>query len=167
VTTVGNQVSSGYDKPILLYRTESGHAVALDDRCPHRWAPLSSGYLAGDNVVCGYHGFEFGPTGQCVKIPTQSSVPAKARVTRYPLVEQNSPIWIWLGDEAAAQGAPPPATIPFLDDARFSTVRGYTRMEANYMLLKENVLDLTHFGYVHRSTFQITDWTRAPVVTGR
>src|ERR1700733_10105608 len=63
------------DKPILLYRTESGSAVALDDRCPHRWAPLSSGYLAGDNVVCGYHGFEFGPTGQCVKIPTPASIP--------------------------------------------------------------------------------------------
>ena len=30
---------------------------------------------------------------------------------------------------------------------------------ANYMLLKENVLDLTHFGYVHRSTFKILDST--------
>ena len=35
---------------------------------------------------------------------------------------------------------------------------------ANYMLLKENVLDLTHFGYVHRSTFKILDWDRAPEV---
>lgn len=152
-------------KPILLYRKESGAVVALDDRCPHRWAPLSSGYLSGDNIVCGYHGFEFGPNGQCVRIPTQSSVPAKARVASYRLVEQSSLIWIWLGDEVAAETAPGPVAIPFLEDSRFSNVRGYTRMEANYMLLKENVLDLTHFGYVHRNTFQITDWTRAPVVT--
>jgi len=49
----------------------------------------------------------------------------------------------------------------------FSGVRPPARVfvAANYMLLKENVLDLTHFGYVHASTFKITDWTNPPQVT--
>lgn len=39
------------------------------------------------------------------------------------------------------------------------------KAEANYMLLKEHVLDLTHLGYVHRNGFKILDWDRAPEVT--
>jgi vanillate O-demethylase monooxygenase subunit len=33
------------------------------------------------------------------------------------------------------------------------------------MSLKENVLDLTHFGYVHAKSFGITDWKEPPAVT--
>ena len=33
------------------------------------------------------------------------------------------------------------------------------------MLLKENVLDLTHFGYVHANSFGITDWVEPPKLT--
>jgi vanillate O-demethylase oxygenase-like protein len=31
------------------------------------------------------------------------------------------------------------------------------------MRLKENVLDLTHFGFVHPATFQIKGWIKPPV----
>ena len=41
---------------IVMYRTASGRAVALDDRCPHRYAPLSAGTCAGENIQCPYHG---------------------------------------------------------------------------------------------------------------
>ena len=36
------------DTPVLLYRTSDGRAVALDNRCPHRGAPLSLGCLKDD-----------------------------------------------------------------------------------------------------------------------
>ena len=36
---------------IILYRTKSGEAVALEDRCCHRNVKLSLGYLSGENVV--------------------------------------------------------------------------------------------------------------------
>ena len=57
------------DYPVVLYRKEDGGIVALDDRCPHRWAPLSKGWLEGDNIVCGYHGFRYGPTGAVSEFP--------------------------------------------------------------------------------------------------
>src|SRR5437588_10765396 len=53
------------DLPVVLYRREDGGPVALDDRCPHRWAPLSKGWLDGDELVCGYHGLRFAPEGNC------------------------------------------------------------------------------------------------------
>ena len=52
---------------LLLLRTTAGRAVVLDDRCPHRAAPLSMGTLDGDEVECAYHGFSYatdGPRGR-------------------------------------------------------------------------------------------------------
>ena len=151
------------DYPVVLYRKEDGGVVALDDRCPHRWAPLSRGWLEGDNIVCGYHGFRYGPTGRCVKVPTQAAAPAKAFVRSYPLLERGPLVWIWTGDPQHAERDLPP-DIPWLHDEKWRGTHGYMDIAANYMLLKENVLDLTHFGYVHRTTFKILDWDRAPDV---
>ena len=49
------------EQNVVLYRTEAGDVVALEDRCPHRLLPLSKGRLIGDDVQCGYHGMTFGP----------------------------------------------------------------------------------------------------------
>ena len=151
------------DLPIALFRREDGHPVALDDRCPHRWAPLSKGWLEGDELVCGYHGLRFAPEGKCVKVPTQPAIPAKACVHAYPLIERGPFVWIWTGDPAAIGDNQPPG-IDWIETPGWSTVAGYMAAKCNYMLLKENVLDLTHFGYVHRKTFKILDWDRAPTV---
>src|SRR5215210_9435179 len=72
------------DRAVVLYRLESGAVVALDDRCAHRAFPLSAGRLAGDEVVCGYHGFAYDSAGACVRIPSQDSVPAGVCVTAFP-----------------------------------------------------------------------------------
>ena len=56
------------DEPLVFYRTEAGDPVVLDDRCCHRFAPLSAGWLDGDDIVCGYHGFTFDPSGTCVAV---------------------------------------------------------------------------------------------------
>jgi len=151
------------DLPIVLYRREDGRPVALDDRCPHRWAPLSKGWLEGDELVCGYHGLRFASEGKCVKVPTQATIPGKACVHAYPLIERGPFVWIWTGEPAHASDSQPPA-IDWIETAGWSKVSGHMVVECNYMLLKENVLDLTHFGYVHRKTFKILDWDRAPEV---
>lgn len=152
------------DLPVALYRTEAGQVVALDDRCPHRWAPLSCGWLDGDELVCGYHGLRFSTQGKCVKVPTQANVPSRAKVHAYPVREQGPLVWIWTGDPALVGDTAPPAIDWQVNDG-WSVIGGAMEAEANYMLLKENVLDLTHFGYVHRNSFKILDWDRAPTVT--
>src|ERR1700685_74986 len=51
-------------QPIVFYRKADGHVAALDDRCPHRFAPLHMGkVIGGDRVQCPYHGLEFDPSG--------------------------------------------------------------------------------------------------------
>src|SRR3569833_209476 len=66
------------DEPIVLYRTNEGRVVALEDRCVHRLAPLSLGRCEGDALRCMYHGLLFAPDGKCVEIPGQEMLPARA-----------------------------------------------------------------------------------------
>ena len=48
------------DQPIVLWRDTDGIVRALEDRCPHRRAPLSLGCILGSGAIqCGYHGWTF------------------------------------------------------------------------------------------------------------
>jgi len=54
------------DEPLVMMRREDGALVALEDRCPHRWAPLSLGRIEDDTIRCmtliygDSHGFSAG-----------------------------------------------------------------------------------------------------------
>lgn len=152
------------DTPVVLYRGETGAVIALEDRCPHRQAPLSSGKVQGDAIECGYHGFQFGANGRCLRVPSMAN-PPPIRVETYPVREEGPLIWIYLGDKDCLDSVPPPPVFPWMADADYAIRKGTMEIAANYLLLKENVLDLTHLGYVHASSFQILDWVNPPVVT--
>lgn len=139
------------DVQVILYRTGAGETVAMQDRCPHRYVPLSFGTLDGDVVQCGYHGMRFGPTGNCVHIPGQDRIPGKARVPIYPTVERYSFVWIWMGDPDKAD----PALVPdfhWMDDGEWAVAEGYHHVSANYKFLVDNLLDLSHETFVHPET---------------
>jgi phenylpropionate dioxygenase-like ring-hydroxylating dioxygenase large terminal subunit len=139
------------DEPIVLFRTQSGEAVALADRCPHRFAPLSFGRVVGDQIQCGYHGLCFDRDGICVRVPGQDSVPQRARVRKYPLVERHTFAWIWMGDAKLAD----PDRVPdfhWMDDPAWTAVEGYHHFKANYQLVNDNLLDLSHESFVHEET---------------
>ncbi len=87
-------------EPIVLYRTESGRIVALEDRCVHRLAPLSLGRCEGERLRCMYHGLLFDADGRCVEIPGQEMIPPKARVRSYPVETRAGWVWVWMGDPA-------------------------------------------------------------------
>jgi nitrite reductase/ring-hydroxylating ferredoxin subunit len=63
------------DQPIVLWRDAGGTVRALEDRCPHRRAPLSLGCVLGNGMIqCGYHGWTFdGETGHLKDIPNLKS----------------------------------------------------------------------------------------------
>jgi vanillate O-demethylase monooxygenase subunit len=139
------------DEQIVLFRTRSGKAVALADRCPHRHAPLSIGRVVGDQIQCGYHGLCFDSDGICVRVPGQDAVPARARVKKYPLVERHTLAWIWMGDPARAETDQIP-DFHWMDDPAWATVAGYHHFGANYQLVNDNLLDLSHESFVHEET---------------
>ena len=140
------------NEPIVLFRDGEGKAAALEDRCCHRGAPLTHGRPVAEGIECGYHGLVYDRAGRCVRIPGQDRIAAEARVRSYPVVERQQFVWIWMGDPALAdEGAI--LDYPWHDRPdRWPHRRAKLRIAANYMMMMDNLMDLSHLGYLHART---------------
>jgi vanillate O-demethylase monooxygenase subunit len=138
-------------EPLLLYRTGTGQLVAMEDRCCHRFAPLSRGRLEGDDIRCMYHGIKFAADGRCVEIPAQNVIPDGVRVRTYSVVEKDLWAWVWMGDPANEDASLIPDALHH-DDPDWLIGTGEMTYDANYELIHDNLLDLTHLSFVHENT---------------
>ena len=139
------------NEPVVFFRKEDGTPVALEDKCAHRHAPLSEGRLQGDAIECPYHGLQYDETGACVRIPGQSTIPPGCAVRSYPVVERYQWVWVWMGDPALAD----PDDIEdfhWMDHPDWRAKGELIHLEANYKLLVENLLDLSHLSFIHPTT---------------
>jgi phenylpropionate dioxygenase-like ring-hydroxylating dioxygenase large terminal subunit len=137
------------NEPLVMYRTESGAPVVLEDFCPHRLLPLSAGRLIGDIVQCGYHGLEFDAQGRCTRIPGEELNGRDVRVRRYPVVEKHNWIYIWMGDASRADPSLIPEFFDPVGDPDWFHESGLFPAKCNYLLVVDNILDLSHLAYVH------------------
>lgn len=138
--------------PVVLFRADDGSVGALADVCPHRAVPLSLGTVAGNHIVCPYHGIALDTGGVCRRNPHIPGPPDRLKARAYPVEVRHGAVWIWPGDPAAAD----PALIAdfSLFDAtdRFATARGYLHIAADYRLVIDNLMDLAHADYIHPNT---------------
>mgnify|MGYP005811503919 CR=1 FL=1 len=132
---------------VLIFRESGGRAVAIADRCPHRFAPLHLGRRRGDAVECRYHGLRFDGTGACVHSPHGHQLPRHCEVRAYPLVERHGVLWIWPGTAAADPEAI--ADFSYLTAPGHKTVHGSARLRAHYELVSDNLMDASHTQFVH------------------
>jgi phenylpropionate dioxygenase-like ring-hydroxylating dioxygenase large terminal subunit len=139
------------NEPILVYRKSDGSLVAMEDRCPHRHAPLSQGRKEGDEIRCGYHGLKFNAQGQCVEIPGMARTPAKICTRCYPVVSKNNWIFVWMGDPALADPIGLPDNFSCAD-SQWRNLPGYLHYDTPYLLICDNLLDFSHLSYVHEKT---------------
>lgn len=139
------------EKPIVLFRGESGKYIALDDRCCHRGAPLSMGRIEGDCLRCMYHGMKYDPSGTCIEVPGQERIPKTLKVHSYPVVEKGHLVWIWMGDPALAD-EDLIVDYPPLHDPKWRGLPAYLHYDANWLLIVDNLSDLAHLAWVHTNT---------------
>lgn len=139
------------DEPIVFFRTGDGTLRALQDRCPHRFVPLSRGRQVGDHLECPYHGLRFDGSGACSFNPHgDGSIPKAARVRSRPALDRHGLIWFWPGDPARADERLIPdyafTTPPSDHDER---IRGWLPSACDYQYVTDNVLDATHADFLH------------------
>ncbi len=137
--------------PLVFWRKQDKTVVAIDDRCPHRKYPLSKGALAGDDIECPYHGLRFGPDGRCTLIPAQSEIPAGFGSRAFPVVETTHLVYVWMGEAGKADTALVP---DFFENSApgWKAMPDYLHIDANWQLIVDNLLDLTHLTFVHKTT---------------
>lgn len=144
------------DLPLVFFRKQDGEVAAIADACPHRFAPLSLGKQIGDVVQCPYHGLQFSSEGKCVRNPHELGNLPTATVPAYSVVDRYSVVWIWIGDEPAD-----PSLIneefAFLEDPSRSHVRGKFHVKANYLLMLDNLMDISHALYLHGEKLMTED----------
>ena len=153
-------------EPVVMFVKSDGAIAALEDRCAHRFAPLSMGkLLPGDRLQCPYHGLEYDVSGACVLNPHGArNIPARAVVASYPVIEKHKAIWIWMGDKPAD-----PSKIPDFSELDgvpdlHSTKRDSMVVRSNYQLLVDNLLDLSHTAYLHAGVLGNRDTVDAEII---
>ncbi len=157
------------EEPIVLYRQTDGKVVALADRCPHRFAPLSMGKILsggsrGDRIMCPYHGLEFSADGACVHNPHGAkNIPSRARVAAYPLIEKHQAIWLWMGDKPADAGVLPDFSVLDTTPPSHITPNDYLVLNANYQLIIDNLMDTSHTSYLHEGILGNSDTVESEV----
>lgn len=140
------------NQKVVMFRDAEGRVAVLEDRCVHRSLPLSKGQVEDGRVRCGYHGLLFSADGRCVEIPGQAQVPAKARVSSYPVREQDDLVWIWFAEQPGSMPTSEPPRYAVHGDARYEFRGSVFHYDAPWQLIHDNLLDLTHAGYVHTKT---------------
>jgi len=138
-------------RDIVLWREIDGTLHGWLDLCIHRGAKLSLGAVQTHEgqacLVCPYHGWSYGASGQCVAIPAHPEMtpPVKARAQTFIVRERYGVIWVCLGSPAASL---PEFSIAEETDFRVLLAGPY-RFRALGPRLIENLLDVAHLGIVH------------------
>jgi phenylpropionate dioxygenase-like ring-hydroxylating dioxygenase large terminal subunit len=123
-----------------------------NDRCPHRDAALSGGWLDDGCLVCPYHGWEYDTDGVAVHIPQLDAgipIPPKARLTTYPAEVRHGLVWTAL--ETPVRPIP---ELAGFGESGTRWIREFDEVwEAAAPRLMDNSFDPAHIAFVHRATF--------------
>lgn len=136
---------------VVLFRDGESKVKAVQDRCPHRFAPLSRGKVVQGALECGYHGLTFDGSGHCIRNP-HGPISSNMAVRHYPMIEAYRALWIWMGEPERAS-PDMLRDLSFLGDSPDSAFSsGHLRGDGNYQLFADNILDLTHADFLHASS---------------
>lgn len=139
------------DVPLVLYRTADG-VSAGEDRCPHRGARLSMGWVENDHIVCPYHGLHYDQTGRCTLIPGEPDITPGTRfqIRTFPTVERYGLIWLTLNGPAAAVIPPLPE---WTSSHFFSVTNPSVDIQTSAGRQLEGFIDVAHFAWIHHTSF--------------
>ncbi|KAI8475277.1 MAG: Rieske-domain-containing protein [Monoraphidium minutum] len=157
-------------REIVIWRDGGGEWRALEDRCPHKLAPLSEGRIepSDGTLQCSYHGWRFAGDGRAAAIPQARFDSPKAEATAcgtrracvkaYPTAVAWNTLFVWAdaGPGAAAEAAARPLPIsPRVAELKpeevVASISQYYAREfpLSHDILVENISDQSHVPWAH------------------
>lgn len=141
---------------IVVWKGQNSQPAAAIDRCCHRSAKLSRGWVDDGNIVCGYHGWTYDSTGKCINVPQQKKDTRDTGFSIQPhqAAERYGYVWVCLD-------ADPLGDIPEIEEAEDPSYRlipqFYEHWECAGLRLMENSFDNAHVAFTHRNSFGMQD----------
>ncbi|QJB68773.1 Rieske 2Fe-2S domain-containing protein [Parasphingorhabdus halotolerans] len=152
-----------FGEDMVLYRGESGRVFLVEAYCPHMGTHLANNstsyvitdkeHVEGDNIRCPYHGWRFGPDGQCNDIPySPAPPPKKACLKNWQVEEKAGCIWMWHDEE----GGEPEYDLPnfeMYDQPHWVNweIDVLGELDCHPQEVVDNMVDKGHLGPVHGS----------------
>lgn len=131
------------DRPVVLFRDETGAIRALHDRCPHRHAPLSGGKVVSGSIECPYHGWRFNGRGELAAMPCLTGDLPRISVPAYSVTEREGVIFL--------SRRPGPEPYVFLASGKDTiAMKMENRVRSTVLDVAENILDATHTHFTHK-----------------
>lgn len=147
---------------LVVWCPAPGQVIAAHDRCPHRDARLSAGWVEDCRLVCAYHGWQFGPEGRAVTIPQLDEgtpIPPRAALEQHRAEVRHG--WVWVALDEPVMPIP---VIPELDEGNRRVVHEPESIwSCSAPHLVDNNLDPSHVAYVHRASFGTPSRPQVPV----
>ena len=155
-------------RALAIGRDHRGQVFALNDQCPHRGAPLSSGSVSAaadgrDCLQCPYHGWEFQVAdGQCARVPgLVSDDPAQQKVSSIavatiPVLEAYGLVFVFVASPSVAanevEALAKAIKIPELDLPAGLVPKSTTilTVDGQYDEAVIGLVDPAHTPFVHR-----------------
>lgn len=137
----------------LLFRYPNGELRMLEDRCPHRSAPLSVGQHLGDRIACLYHGVQVDGTGTVVSVPGMPgcALEGKQAAVSLSVVEAAGVVFAYVpltDDDKPTEFALPKR----LADEANSAFLNFAEWAGPWRFYMDNVLDPMHGAFLHRES---------------
>jgi phenylpropionate dioxygenase-like ring-hydroxylating dioxygenase large terminal subunit len=138
--------------PRVLWRDGAGRAAMLEDRCPHRGAPLSQGRVCDGAITCPYHGWRFDGAGRCLAMPARPAPDGDVRVPAMEVCEAGGFVLARAAGQAPSSAGLPMGALP----------GGHVRLMRQTVIstiadVAENALDTTHTSIVHAGYLRAPD----------
>jgi phenylpropionate dioxygenase-like ring-hydroxylating dioxygenase large terminal subunit len=133
-----------FGRELVIYRTESGRFRVTEPYCPHLGGHLGQGAVDGENLCCGFHGWKFDGSGNCVRAYGQN-VP-KTKVDTWRGIERNQTLMVWYD----GRGEEPTWEPPAIDRSGWTDFK-FEKLEfaSHPQETSENSVDFGHFTQVH------------------
>ena len=136
-------------RKIVLFRSDSDVA-AIEDRCPHRNVPLSSGTVVKGNIQCPYHGWTFDKNGRCTKVPSlNKNQTPRCQIPSFNIHDDNQFVWIQISPNSHSTRPSYPLVEKNKKKLIFSVFK--FEFQSHLIDLIENLFDPFHTHYVHKN----------------